>query len=127
MRKVPGYNESKNGKKTTFIARPALNIHDKSSKDKKTTIGPGTHLHNIILKWIGEAPTQKCGCTSRIRKMNAWGPAGCRKHIDEIVTWLVDEANKRDWWRYIVAVPGSKYFMKRLVLLAIKKAEINLS
>ncbi len=58
---------------------------------------------------------------------NRGSKVGCREHIDEIVTWLVDEANKRDWWRYIVAVPGSKYFMKRLVLLAIKKAEINLS
>ncbi len=59
--------------------------------------------------------------------MNAWGPAGCREHLDEIVGWLVDEAAKRGWWRYAVTVPGSRLFLCRLVLGAIKKAESDMS
>ncbi len=55
--------------------------------------------------------------------MNAWELAGCREHLDEIVDWLVDEATSRGWWKYAVAVPGSRYFIKRMVLEAIKKAE----
>ena len=55
--------------------------------------------------------------------MNAWGPAGCRQHLDEIVEWLVDEANRRGWWKYAVAVPGSRHFIMRMVLGAIEKGE----
>lgn len=86
-------------------------------------LGPGDYLHLAILKWVGEGPTRKCGCTDRIAKMNAWGPAVCREKIDTIVDWLVDEAKKRGWWKYAVAVPGSRLFIKRMVLGAIKKAE----
>jgi len=55
--------------------------------------------------------------------MNAWGPAGCREHLEEIVGWMVEEANKRGRWRYAVSVPGSRYFIERMVLGAIGKAE----
>ncbi len=55
--------------------------------------------------------------------MNAWGPAGCREHLEEIVGWMVEEANKRGWWKHAVAVPGSRYFIERMALGAIKKAE----
>jgi hypothetical protein len=83
--------------------------------------GPGDYLHDTILYWVGESPTSDCQCNSRIVQMNAWGPAGCREHRDEIVDWLVDEATNRGWWKYAVAVPGSRYFIKRMVLEAIKK------
>ena len=55
--------------------------------------------------------------------MNAWGPAGCREHLDEIVGWMAEEANKRGWWKYAVAVPGSQLFIKRMVLVAIRTVE----
>jgi len=90
-----------------------------------TTKGPGDFLHDAILAWVGEGPTRECGCTDRIDMMNAWGPAGCREHLDEIVGWLAEEATKRGWWKYAVAVPGSRYFIKRMVLSAIKKTEKN--
>jgi hypothetical protein len=89
----------------------------------KPQISPGDYLHLAILKWVGEGPTRSCGCNDRIAKMNAWGPSGCRDHLDTIVDWLADEAKKRGWWKYAVAVPGSRYFIKRMVLGAIKKAE----
>jgi len=85
--------------------------------------GAGDFLHVAILKWVGEGPTRECGCVDRINQMNAWGPAGCREHLEEIVGWLVEEANKRGWWKYAVAVPGSRYFIERMVRGAIKKAE----
>lgn len=84
--------------------------------------GPGDFLHDAILKWVGEGPTPECGCTDRINQMNAWGPAGCREHLDEIVGWLVEQATQRDWWKHAVSVPGSRYFIKRMVLGAIKRA-----
>ena len=59
--------------------------------------------------------------------MNRWGPAGCREHLNEIVEWMMDEAKQRGWWRYAVAVPGSRLFVRRMVLGAIKKAERALS
>ena len=108
-------------------------------------LGPGDHLHLAIFRWVGEGPTRMCGCQDRIAKMNAWGPEGCRKRLDEIVGWMEGEAKKprpiyksikqedgtekqeivghNNWWRYAVAVPGSRYFIKRMVLGAIKKAE----
>ena len=86
--------------------------------------GPGDYLHDEIRKWVGEVPTKKCRCRDRIAKMNAWGVIGCREHLDEIVGWLHKEATKRGWWKCVVAVPGSLYFIKRMVLGSIKRAEI---
>ncbi len=86
-------------------------------------LGPGDYLHLAIFRWVGEGPTRKCGCKDRIAKMNAWGPEGCRERLDEIVGWMEGEAKKRGW-KYAVAVPFSRYFIKRMVLGAIKKAEV---
>ncbi len=101
MRKVPGYNESKNG--------------------KKTALGPGTCLHREIRRWTGEGPTRKCGCTDKIAYLNKIGPAQCRKEIDTIVGWLRDEGIKRGWWQ--VKLPGARWAIKRLILSAIAKSE----
>jgi len=38
--------------------------------------------------------------------MNAWGSAGCREHLDEIVDHLLEEAKKRSW-RLRVGIPLS--------------------
>ena len=56
-------------------------------------------------------------------RMNKWGPEGCREKLDVIIDWMIEEAGKRGWWRFTVAVPGSRYFIKRMVLGAIKQAE----
>jgi len=85
--------------------------------------GPGDYLHDAILRWVGESPTEDCQCRSRIAQMNAWGPAGCREHLEEIVDWLLAEATKRGWWKCAVVVPGSRLFLRRMVLGAIKKVE----
>jgi hypothetical protein len=44
--------------------------------------GPGDHLHDMYAAWGLKACA---GCLSLMAKMNAWGPAGCRDHLDEIV------------------------------------------
>lgn len=96
-------------------------------KVAKPKQGPGDYLHLAILKWVGEGPTRCCGCNDRIREMNEWGLDGCREHLDTIVEWLTDEAARRGWWKYAVAVPGSKLFIKRMVLGAIKQAEVSIN
>jgi hypothetical protein len=59
-----------------------------------------------------------------IRKMNRWGPQGCRDNIEEIVTVMRAEAKTRRWWlRLAVAMPGVRRPMKELVLLAIERSE----
>ena len=85
--------------------------------------GPGDYLHDAIQRWVGENPTSNCQCKSRIAQMNAWGLVGCREHLDEIVDWLLDEAIKRGWWKCAVAMPGSRLFIRHMVVGAIKKAE----
>ena len=86
--------------------------------------GPGDYLHDAIIKWVGEGPTRQCGCQDRINQMNAWGPAGCREHINEIADWLIEEANKRGWWKLTTIIPCSRIAVKQLLILpAIAKAE----
>jgi hypothetical protein len=79
--------------------------------------------------------------------MNAWGPSGCREHLDEIVGWLEEEAGKRGWWNQaiivgkvakekakecfangiwetIISTPLTRRgFLRQMVLGAIEKAE----
>ena len=100
-------------------------VHSCPHENSKKVRGPGDFLHLAILRWVGESPTRKCGCEGRIVEMNVWGPAVCRERLDKIVGWMESEAKKRGWWQYAVAVPGSRYFIKRMVLGAIKKAEAN--
>lgn len=85
--------------------------------------GPGDYLHDAILKWVGEGPTRECGCTDRINQMNAWGPEQCHEHIEEIIDWLMKEAATRGWWKVAAMVPGSRYFIERMVVGAIRQAE----
>ena len=58
---------------------------------------------------------------SRISQMNAWGPQGCREHLDEIVGRLLDEAQRRGW--RTAKLPGAHWAVKRLVNQAIHRAE----
>ena len=98
---------------------------DPASSSVESTVpaarGPGDYLHNAILRWVGESPTEDCQCRSRIAQMNAWGPQGCREHLDEIVGWLLDEAQRRGW--RTAKLPGARWAVKRLVLGAIRQAD----
>ncbi len=83
--------------------------------------GPGTELHKLLSRIAGEAPTATCGCKDRIARMDRWGPDGCREHLDEIVDWLLKEAEERGWksTRWL----GSRLAVKTLVRWAIRQAE----
>jgi hypothetical protein len=59
--------------------------------------GPGTELKKLLAK-IGIVATQNCSCNSRARRMDeeeAKEPGWCEAHLDEIVGWLREEAEKR--------------------------------
>lgn len=58
--------------------------------------GPGSHLKDVIRETIGETPL--CGgCLCWLAQMNAWGVAGCREHLDEIVGRLFKMVRHFDW------------------------------
>jgi hypothetical protein len=83
--------------------------------------GPGDYLHQMIRRWTREEIRQGCGCDSWIRKMNDWGPAGSREHIDEIVDHILKQARQRGW--KIAAWPGAATAAKLAVTRACRMAE----
>lgn len=58
--------------------------------------GPGTELKRILTR-LGITETGGCGCTDMLRRMNAWGVAGCREHREEIIAYLRAKAAERGW------------------------------
>ena len=59
-----------------------------------------------------------------IRHMNAWGPQGCRENLETIVDCVMEEADKRDWWKRSTLIPRDRLAVERdLILPAIQQAE----
>jgi hypothetical protein len=61
------------------------------------THGPGTELKKLLKK-VGITATPSCSCNARARRMDeeeAKEPGWCEAHLDEIVGWLREEAEKR--------------------------------
>ena len=52
--------------------------------------GPGNELKRM-LAWFAK-PNETCNCETRVDTMNDWGAEGCRRNIDTIVDWLLEEA-----------------------------------
>lgn len=92
-------------------------------KYQSVRTGPGTILHRKIKQHTGEDYTPDCPCADMARRMNAWGPSGCRAHLDEIVAKMLTEAKNRPKWKLLASLPGAKLVMKRMVLSAIREAE----
>ena len=87
--------------------------------------GPGTELHKLLGK-LGWKESIGCQCKSRMRQMNAWGPAKCREEIDTIVGWLREEYDRRDnivEGKKLFRMPFSAGVAKLLVKKAIRRAE----
>jgi len=59
--------------------------------------GPGTELA-ALLKEYGIRPRKSCGCGSWIARMNAWGPAGCAEHREEILAHLKAAYDMTPFW-----------------------------
>jgi hypothetical protein len=59
--------------------------------------GPGTEL-KALLKKVGITASPTCSCNARARRMDemeAREPGWCAAHLEEIVGWLREEAEKR--------------------------------
>ena len=83
--------------------------------------GPGTELHKIIRRLFGQEYAANCGCADMVRRMNAWGPDGCREHVDEIVDKMMLEGKSRKM--LAAKLPGARMVSKRVVLMAIRRSE----
>lgn len=59
--------------------------------------GPGANLHKLLKTRLGAETELHCDCKKWIHRMNAWGPAECCKHIGQVVTALLGEAQRRKW------------------------------
>jgi hypothetical protein len=96
-------------------------------RQKKTVMGVGDLLKQSIQSY-GYKDFAGCDCQSMVRKMNRWGPEGCRKRIEAIVGHLEDAAKKTGWVeRFVLATPGinaiAKWGIEKLVMDAIENTE----
>lgn len=76
--------------------------------------GPGTQLKGL-LKLIGITASPNCSCNARAAQMDEWGPDECEARMEEIVTWLGEEAKRRH-------LPYVRLAGEQLVKLAIRRA-----
>jgi hypothetical protein len=79
--------------------------------------GPGNELKKMIA-WFAK-PSETCNCETRVDTMNDWGAEGCRRNIDTIVDWLLEEAQVR-------GLPHGRFtatVARSLVKTAIRKYE----
>lgn len=67
--------------------------HDCPAAPRKIC-GPGCQLKRTI-EWWGIRDDGQCGCTEYAAQMDAWGPDGCIRRIEEIVQHLREAAAKR--------------------------------
>lgn len=81
--------------------------------------GPGTVLSKMI-KSLGIVMSQGCSCRRHAIEMNTKGNDWCEKNIDNVVSWLREEATKRK-------LPFIDAIGKLMVTRAIKKSRILLA
>jgi len=99
--------------------------------------GPGTELHRLlalIARWVrrllgwtkwGRTIADRlgidpnCRCVGRAFQMNKWGVAGCKENGGQLLAWLIEEANRRNfkvrWYTRVTA--------RILIMLAILRAQ----
>ena len=77
--------------------------------------GVGTEL-KAQLSIIGINSVPNCSCNARAKIMNENGTEWCKNNKDEILSWMQEEANKRN-------LPFLKFGAKRILNYAISKAE----
>lgn len=56
--------------------------------------GVGCHLARL-LSWFGVRDDGRCGCAQHAAQMDALGPDGCEREIEQIMGWLREAAAKR--------------------------------
>jgi len=77
--------------------------------------GVGTELKGL-LSIIGINSVPNCSCNARAKIMNDNGIEWCKNNKDEILSWMQEEASKRN-------LPFLKFGAKRILNYAISKAE----
>jgi len=102
----------------------------------------GDNLHNLLRSRFGISCIHSCGCQEWIKRMNHWGPEGCREHLESIVDKMLTSAEKRNWkldGRPLLSAAacigtkcswGRKYTRRwacKLVLEAIERSERSLA
>lgn len=77
------------------------------SAPPKPPEGPGTELETINRECFGIEPNDACNCKGKIKQMDAWGVAGCRKNYWTIVGWMKDGEKDFGWTDKISAMAGA--------------------
>ena len=91
-------------------------------------MGPGSHLKQIIISWLGTGVGGCGGCEKLLADMDSWGPEGCRQRIREIAPTIQRNAAKNPDWkaRILARIPGIRLPIVSIVFLAIARAEADL-
>jgi len=93
-----------------FGLSPSSQVNDNNVGE-----GVGTELKKI-LGFIGITSTPTCSCNAKAKIMNEKGVEWCKNNIDVVVSWLKEEASKRN-------LPFYSFIAKKLVKIAIGRAE----
>jgi hypothetical protein len=96
---------------------PSYPIQKKNKISQESNIGEGvgTELKKI-LGFIGINSSPNCSCNAKAKMMNEKGVEWCKNNIDVIVSWLKEEASKRN-------LPFYSFIAKKLVKIAIGRVE----
>lgn len=86
--------------------------------------GPGTEQHKILTNTLGIPMKKSCGCSARMKQMDAWGVAGCRKQREMIIEWMRQGAEAWGWGQFFRAAADTEG-MNPTQMEAYHKAEIE--
>jgi hypothetical protein len=79
--------------------------------------GVGSELHHL-LALFELLPCAGCQCSARRNYLDAMGPDWCQQHLDTILGWLREEAEKR-------GLPFVEFAARQLIHLAIRRARAS--
>lgn len=90
--------------------------HAKKRKPIPPEIGDGVGTEiKKILSWFNIRSNPNCSCYQRAKMLNDKGVEWCAKNKDIILSWLEEEAKKRN-------LPFLRYPVKKIINLAIHRA-----
>lgn len=98
-----------------YMALKAKYTKPQEQTPTQPSVGPGSELKKLLSR-IGITAKPNCSCNARAKRMDELGVEWCRQNINEISSWLREEATKRK-------LPYSDMVGKALISLAIRKAE----
>ena len=84
--------------------------------------GPGTELRKLIPDWAVQFE-KGCSCRDIARKMDRWGPAGCRKNEAYLVNHLAKQSDKLIPSLQRVPAPLRRVVAGRILKIAIRRSE----